>query len=196
MNLHQEYNRSVKFLLVGDVSANKSRILSCIDEQNPNSNHVTTIGVDSKDHIIQFRQDCRVKLILWDTGGREHHLTIDDYLCRGVHVFCCVFSFTDQQSFEHLKVWVKDAKKKKDAGSQVIILGNHCLQPNLEVTNEEAQDFAMQNDVLFAAVDDTNYDTVRNALILALNHLPYLAPAVAPPAPANNRDQGGLCRIM
>ncbi|KAG9050081.1 Small subunit processome complex component [Tulasnella sp. UAMH 9824] len=135
----------LKFVLVGDAD---QRFL-----QNPDP----TLGVEFGSKLIQLEDmNETVKLQCWDTAGSEAFRSITRSYYRGAAGALLVFDPTSRRSFLSIKSWLDDVRENADPQISCILVANKvdlCEEGSAsakkrEVTAEEAQQFAKDNDMV------------------------------------------------
>lgn len=65
-----------------------------------------TIGVDFKMKTIKV-DNIQLKLQIWDTAGQEKYLTMTNSIYNGAAAVIIVYSITDRNSFNNVRMWIK-----------------------------------------------------------------------------------------
>ncbi|XP_033630171.1 ras-related protein Rab-40C-like isoform X1 [Asterias rubens] len=143
------YDYLLKFLLVGDSDVGKGEILGRLDDEtigtytmNGVDHKVTTILLDGK----------RVRLELWDTSGQGRFCTILRSYSRGAQGILLVYDITSRWSFDGINRWIKEIDEHAP-GVPKILIGNRLhLAYKRQVSSEEAQIYAIKNDMEYFEV--------------------------------------------
>ena len=69
-------------------------------------------------------QDTRVNLAIWDTAGQERFHALGPIYYRDAHGAVLVYDITDEDSFQKVKVWVKELRRTVGTDICLIIAGN------------------------------------------------------------------------
>ena len=69
-------------------------------------------------------QDTRVNLAIWDTAGQERFHALGPIYYRDAHGAVLVYDITDEDSFQKVKVWVKELRRMVGTDICLIIAGN------------------------------------------------------------------------
>ena len=69
-------------------------------------------------------RDTRVNLSIWDTAGQERFHALGPIYYRDAHGAVLVYDITDEDSFQKVKVWVKELRRMVGADICLIIAGN------------------------------------------------------------------------
>lgn len=101
----RSYDHLFKIIIIGDPCCGKTSMLSRICENKTVPNYLMTVGVDTKNRIMDY-QGKKIKMQIWDTAGQERFRTLTTSYYRGTH--CCVllFDITNKDSFFHLFQWI------------------------------------------------------------------------------------------
>lgn len=137
-----------KVLLVGDSKVGKTSILLQFTDETYNDVHVMTIGIDYKIKRIQMG-DFKVRLKIWDSAGQERFQSITKNFYKGADAVVFVFDITDQNSFNNLKKWIKQAEDHvTNKNYKKIIVGNKDdLEFERKVERKDISYFAKKNNI-------------------------------------------------
>ena len=103
----------IKVLFVGDANVGKTSLLfRYIDGQFPEK-HLSTVGVEYRIKIFQFR-GFNIKLMIWDTAGQERFHSITNNYFHNADGAFFVYDITNRNSFSNIKKWIKDADNIND----------------------------------------------------------------------------------
>ena len=69
-------------------------------------------------------QDTRINLAIWDTAGQERFHALGPIYYRDAHGAVLVYDITDEDSFQKVKVWVKELRRMVGTDICLIIAGN------------------------------------------------------------------------
>jgi Ras-related protein Rab-1A len=137
----RDYDYIAKILLVGNVGAGKSCLLSRYCDNEFNIVHQTTIGVDFKVRTIELDSGKVVKMQIWDTAGQERFRTITTSYYRGAHGVFIVFDLTNEASFAEVEKWNDEINSYTPYPIPKIVIGNKLDLPRV-VTYDRAKSFA------------------------------------------------------
>merc|ERR1711998_695392 len=85
----------------------------------------------------------QVNIAIWDTAGQERFHALGPIYYRDADGALLVFDVTDGESFEKVKMWVKELRKMVGKDIAIAIAGNKCdLERNRRVSTEEGQRYA------------------------------------------------------
>merc|ERR1712167_536812 len=95
----------------------------------------------------------QVNIAIWDTAGQERFHALGPIYYRDADGALLVFDVTDGESFEKVKMWVKELRKMVGKDIAICIAGNKSdLERNRQVSTEEGKAYA-------ASVDAAYYNT-------------------------------------
>jgi Ras-related protein Rab-2A len=122
-----------------------------------------TIGVEFGTRTIAV-DNAGIKLQIWDTAGQESFASITRSYYRGAVGALLVYDVTKRQSFNHLKIWLSEARRNAPAVLVMILIGNKCdLEKKRAVSVKEGEDFARENGMLFAETSAKSAENVDEA---------------------------------
>ena len=147
----EEEIRHYKMIFIGDPKAEKSSILYRFYNNKYEKDYQATIGLDflSKRVIIKGE---RIDLLLYDTAGQERFRSLFPMYIRDANIILLVYDITQKDTFVHIKDWLKEFSNLcKD--SILVLIGNKLdLEDKRKVTKKEAEEFAIENKLLFGEV--------------------------------------------
>jgi Ras-related protein Rab-39B len=130
-----------------------------------------TVGVDFFAHLIEVKDGTRIKLQLWDTAGQERFRSITKSYYRNSVGVLLIYDISNHASFEHLPLWMMEAKRHIEPHRPVFGLVGCKLDlvkngGKRQVSVEEARSFAEQNGLLFVETSSRDGSNVREAFQL------------------------------
>ena len=158
-----EYSYSVKFIIVGDSSVGKSNILLRFSRNVFDPGHQATLGIEfANKHLIYNNIDYLVQV--WDTAGQENFRSVTRAYYKASAVAMVVYDITNEESFQHIKEWIKDCKDLAPKTVQLVLVGNKSdLEENRVITNERGAQLANENKMLFFETSALNGNGVEEA---------------------------------
>ena len=158
-----------KILTLGDTTVGKTSIILRFTKDKYSQNRLATIGVDFKSQIMQV-DNSRVKVLIWDTAGQERFKNIASQYYNGGDGAILVFDITNKSTFDRISYWLNELNQKKNLNEMALVLvGNKIdLKENREVTFEEAELFAKQNNIKYfetSAEENIGIDEVMNYIV-------------------------------
>ena len=163
MEEKQKYNMIFKLVLIGDSFTGKTNILSKYLHNTFNPDTKATVGVEfgSKNFIIDGND---VKAQIWDTAGQERYRSITNAYYKGALGAFLVYDITRRATFESIDKWIPDLKANGDKNINILLIGNKSdLEPQREVTQDEAKQKAEQYGVAFMETSALNGSNINEA---------------------------------
>jgi len=159
--MSNDYDYLFKLLLIGDSGVGKSCLLLRFAEDSYTESYLSTIGVDFKIRTIDV-DGKTIKLQIWDTAGQERFRTITAAYYRGAHGIVVVYDVTDSESFENVRMWLKEIERYAADYVEKLLIGNKSdLIAKKVVEYSIAKEFADSLNIPFletSAKDSTNVD--------------------------------------
>ena len=112
----------LKVGIVGNYNVGKSSFLNSYIEQDIKKCQLSTIGVDFRTKIINYK-DNSYKLHIWDTAGQEQFANIVRGYLREVDIIIFVYDITNIKSFKDLPKWINEVdhfNKKKNVIKYIV----------------------------------------------------------------------------
>lgn len=106
-----------------------------------------TVGVDFFARLIEVKDGTKIKLQLWDTAGQERFRSITKSYYRNSVGVLLVYDICNHTSFEHIPLWMMEAKRHIEPHRPVFALVGCKLDlvsdgGRRQVSAKEAQQFA------------------------------------------------------
>ena len=141
-----------KLIFLGDQSVGKSCILNRFMNDVFIEEYQATIGLDFQSKNVQIdNQD--IHLLLYDTAGQEKFRSLIPMYTRDANIILLVYDISSKESFEHLPDWLKDLNNINKNDVIFALVGNkNDLADNRQVTFEEGEKYAKENDFIFQEV--------------------------------------------
>ena len=100
-----------------------------------------------------------MKIIIWDTAGQERFHSISSGTIKNSQGIIVCFALNDRSSFDNVLTWLQDVREISSK-IPIVLFGNKCdLIEERKVTNEEAKEFADNNEIIYfetSAKDNIN----------------------------------------
>ena len=152
MTNNDNYDLILKLVLIGDSGVGKTNILSRYNNNEFSLATQPTVGVEFGNKIIK-KENKSIKLQLWDTAGQERYKAITNAFYKGSKGAFVVYDITRKSSFLNIDNWIGELKTNGSDDILIILVGNKTdLEDKREVSREEGEQFAKDNDYLFAEV--------------------------------------------
>ena len=141
-----------KLIFLGDQSVGKSCILNRFMNDSFKEDYQATIGLDFQSKNVQIdNQD--IHLLLYDTAGQEKFRSLIPMYTRDANIVLLVYDIACKDSFMHLSDWLNDLTNINKNEVIFALVGNKIdLAEKREVTLEEGQKFAAEQDFIFQEV--------------------------------------------
>lgn len=129
------------------------------------------MGVDFFARLIEVKDGTRIKLQLWDTAGQERFRSITKSYYRNSVGALLVYDICNRASFEHIPLWMAEARRHIEPHRPVIALVGCKLDlvtngGQREVSREEAKSFADQHGLFQIETSAKNGMNVEEAFRL------------------------------
>ncbi|KAG5877596.1 hypothetical protein JTB14_027600 [Gonioctena quinquepunctata] len=126
-NLHkQELN--FKVVVIGDFGVGKTSIVGRYTEGEFSSEYKITIGADFAIKRLEWDENTRINLHIWDIAGHERFGSLLSVFYRHTVAVAIVFDLTRPNTFNSIDKWLTDLRRKISLpGGQtipIIILAN------------------------------------------------------------------------
>jgi small GTP-binding protein len=181
-----DYQYSV--LLVGDTNVGKTSLLTKYVHDKFTTAFNPTIGIDFKIKTLKIN-DKKMKLRIWDTAGQEKFRTITNSYYRGAHGVVVCFAVDNRDSFHATKNWLTQINQLANKTVTIIIIGCKCDVHPREVSSEEGERLAAENNSSYYEVSSktgTNIETIFSDL---LERMHSVATKQSNKVPDANKDE-------
>ena len=149
------------------IAVGKSCILLQFTKNKFREQHEITIGVEFDTKIIEINGKL-IKIQIWDTAGHEAFQSITRAYYKGAVGALLVYDITRRDSYEHLNKWLKEIKNNASKDITIILIGNKKdLENQRQVTYEEGESFARENNLLFLETSAKSADNINEAFNLS-----------------------------
>ena len=139
---------NIKLLIVGDSNVGKTSLLLQYTDNYYPDQHTATIGFEYKIKIFQYK-DYNIKLQIWDTAGQERFHSITNNFFHNADGILFVYDITSRETFNGVKVWIKEAEDIGDFFKKLLI-GNKCdLSDKRNVSIEELENYCKEKNMYF-----------------------------------------------
>ena len=156
------YDYTFRFILIGDCSVGKTSLANRIVDNRFIPCYDATIGVDYSSVIVQLNNGTRAKCQLWDTAGQESFAPLIKSYYRNIAGAIIVFDVTCRRSFERLKFWLSEIKENGENNHSIpkLLIGNKIDSIRRCISFEEANEFALRNDLMYRETSAKNCENV------------------------------------
>lgn len=130
----------IKILTLGESSVGKTSIILRYTENTFSEQFLTTIGIDFKQKIIDFKKK-KVKVLLVDTSGQERFRNIAANYFKSADGILFVYDITKKDTLTKFEYWFSQIQEQSSVNkNSVLIFGNkNDCEEQREVSQEEAR---------------------------------------------------------
>ena len=134
--------------ILGESQVGKTSMISVKSGLQFNEKQIATVGIDNFiDKKVIDNQEYKFKF--FDTAGQERYNSISAQTIKIADGFILVFSVTDRGSLEKISFWMKSIEEKTNIKEKVIILVGNKIDMEREISHEEANNFAKENNLKY-----------------------------------------------
>ena len=167
IQIEKKYDHLYKIILIGDTSVGKTALLSKYLKGVFPTSPLSTVATEFATKIIQIKDGGSIKAQIWDTAGEEKYKSITFHHYRKSVGALIVYDITKRITFLNVMNWYDDLMLKADKDCIIALIGNKLdlIQKNerkREVTKEEAQEYANDNNMLFYETSAYNGDNIND----------------------------------
>ena len=173
--MDKKEEKLLRILIVGDVGVGKTSLMIRYTENKFNDNCATTIGVDSKDKILNINSSKHIIKVI-DTAGQERYQTITKSFFHLVEGIFIAFDLTDDASFNSLEKWIEIIKEVKKEPN-IIILANKSDLLDVKVEDDQLKDFSFRNQIKIIKISVKENININEAFYDMIN-LIYVNPVI------------------
>ena len=135
--------------LLGEKTVGKTSLVQVLDGKPFNDTMLSTIGIDFSFQSATF-DGKKYDFKIFDTAGQERFKSITGQTLKISDGFLLIFSVDKKSTFELVDQWIDSIKKNVDITKKVLILvGNKIDLENREISNEEAMNYAKENNIKY-----------------------------------------------
>lgn len=140
-----------KVILIGKYNCGKSSIINRYIHNKFDRHMAATIGGAYYSQIVNIKSKL-ARINIWDlAGSQSHYDMLLPMMFKSTHIILIVYDITSKESFMEIPHYLKKIHIHSTLDDvKMILVGNKFdLSEDREVTVQEAQYFANQNDLLF-----------------------------------------------
>ncbi|XP_019088583.1 PREDICTED: ras-related protein RABB1a-like [Camelina sativa] len=154
-----------KYIIIGDTGVGKSCLLLKFTNKEFQAVHDLTIGVEFGAKMITI-DNKPIKLQIWDTAGQETFRSVTRLYYRGRVGTLLVYDITRRETFNHLAIWLEEARQYASENMTTMLIGNKCdLEGERAVSTEEGEQFAREHGLIFMEASAKTAQNVEKAFI-------------------------------
>lgn len=137
----------IRISMLGDSTVGKTSIINAFLNIEFSNTLLSNIGVEKTETKMIMKDGNEMKIIIWDTAGQERFHSIATGTIKNSQGIVVSFDLTNRKTFENVIKWLEDIRDNNNK-IPIILFGNKCdLLEKREVDNEEAQEFAKNNNL-------------------------------------------------
>jgi len=138
----QNRTSSFKVVLLGEGCVGKTSLVLRYVEDKFNDKHYSTLQASFLTKKLNINGS-RVSLSVWDTAGQERFHALGPIYYRDSHGAILVYDITDEDSFDKVKMWVKELRKMLGSSVELCIVGNKIdMEKQRHVQASAAEEYA------------------------------------------------------
>jgi Rab family protein len=166
LQIETKYDHLYKIIIIGDSCVGKTALLSKYLKGVFPTSPLSTVATEFATKIIQIKEGGYIKAQIWDTAGEEKYKSITYHHYKKSVGGLIVYDITKKASFENVKNWYNDLINKAEKGCIIALIGNKLdlverNEKKREVTTEEAQSYAEDNNMLFYETSAYNGNNIN-----------------------------------
>eukprot|EP01100_Stratorugosa_tubuloviscum_P003121 TRINITY_DN1743_c0_g1_i1.p1 TRINITY_DN1743_c0_g1~~TRINITY_DN1743_c0_g1_i1.p1 ORF type:complete len:208 (+),score=88.13 TRINITY_DN1743_c0_g1_i1:90-713(+) len=165
-NITQE---TYKVILLGHSGVGKTQLYNRFSHGEFSLTTKNTIGGDRAFCTFETKNGI-IQMELWDTAGEEKYHALSTTIYRNASAIILVYDVTDKKSFD-LTIWIQELKRYKCENLPILLLANKIDLSDRQVTIEEGQNLAKENNYLFCEVSaklNINLESTKEQFILLM----------------------------
>ncbi len=138
--------KKLKVVMLGEGRVGKTSLLhrfinNTFDEECK-STQKATMYANTKVEVGETTADVSI----WDTAGQERYHALGPIYYRDAHGAVLAYDITDKDSFDKVKVWLKELHQVVGENIQVVVVGNKIdLERERKVPKKDADEWAQQH---------------------------------------------------
>ncbi|XP_066246399.1 ras-related protein Rab-38-like [Euwallacea similis] len=110
-NLHKK-ELNFKLVVIGDFGVGKTSIINRYTDGEFSSSYKVTIGADFAVKTLEWDEETRINLHMWDIAGHERFGSLTGIFYRHSVGAALVFDLTRPDTFKSIEKWILDLRKK------------------------------------------------------------------------------------
>ncbi|MHA2035664.1 MAG: Rab family GTPase [Promethearchaeota archaeon] len=162
--MYEEPKYIIKITLLGEKNVGKTSLVYRYIENKFRENYKATLGVNllKKDMEVDGNG---VSAQIWDLGGQESFRSLRKLYLEGANGALVIFDLSDRSSFDKLNDWIESFVEAR--GEQpIVLIGNKSDLTNLrKISDEEASQYANDNNMELIVTSAKTGQNVEEAFI-------------------------------
>ena len=153
-----------KIILLGEAAVGKTSFMNRYISNTFTKKYSITIAAETKKKRIQYDENTKVELTIWDTAGEERFRAMTKSFFSGAQGAIIVFDLTKVESFNKLQLWIDMINDYAPQNIMINLVGNKSdKHEERTVSTDSAMKFAQEHDINYfetSACDGTNVSMV------------------------------------
>ena len=149
MSVEEIKRKVIRISLLGDAAVGKTSVLNTFLNIEFSSTTTANIGVEKQNKKMRMKDGKEMKIIIWDTAGQDRFHSIATSTIKNAQGIVLTFDVSNKKSFNSIPNWLEDIKINNNI-IPIVLFGNKCdLIDSREIEEEEAEEFAKHNKLLY-----------------------------------------------
>ena len=124
LNIYKMEDYTFKIIVIGPAAVGKSSLIRRFVEDKFSLQYKFTIGVDFLSKIVEYDQDKKARLLIWDIGGQDRFKYLRRNFYNGTNGALVMFDLSRAKTFSQMKEWLADMKQLIGEKIPFVIIGN------------------------------------------------------------------------
>lgn len=138
--------RKIKVVMLGEGRVGKTSFLHRFIHNSFDEECQSTVKATMYANAKIEAGDATHDVSIWDTAGQERYHALGPIYYRDAHGAVLVYDITDKDSFDKVKVWLKELHQVVGEGINIVVCGNKSdLERERKVNKKEAEEWAALN---------------------------------------------------
>lgn len=163
---------NIKLTIIGDSDVGKTTLIYTYTENNFNEEITPTVGLDNKVKKLNIH-GLQANIQIWDTAGQEKYDSLTKQLYNNTDGVILVFDLTNNNSFIHIKNWIKKIGSNCDHEIKKLLVGNKVdMKDKIKVQKKDIYELCKENRLKYndvSAKENINvekaFETIINSII-------------------------------
>jgi len=155
---------AISISLFGETSVGKTCIVGVFIGLDFQEEHLSTIGIEKNNTIIDLETGERIKLKLWDTAGQERFHCVSLNSLKNSQASVIVFDLTNKESFDRVIDWLKQIREYS-LKLPIGLFGNKSDLQGRKVTQEEINALCEKEDLVYFETSAKNNKGIKEGFI-------------------------------
>ena len=139
---------AVAISLFGETSVGKTCIVGVFLGLEFQEEHLSTVGIEKNNSIIELETGEKIKLKIWDTAGQERFHCISVNTLKNSQGAVVVFDLTNKESFDRVIDWLKQIRDYSTK-LPICLFGNKSDLKERQITQEEIDKLCEKEDLVY-----------------------------------------------